>query len=149
MNRKTLFRGKVKHPDPMTNPENGWVEGFYYEDLDGGIVKSYICNCPMHWEVDPDTVGQYTGLKDKNENDVWEGDIFKEDDKGIIRSIFRVPGGFAFEDNPIAFGYDHRAPVYPYSSIAEQQNASWLSQCCEIIGNIHDNPELLKEDNYE
>jgi hypothetical protein len=97
-------------------------------------------------EVDPATVGQYTGLKDKNGKSFWEGDIFKEDDSGIVRSIFRVPGGLAFEDNPVAFGYDHRAPVYPYSSIAEMQNASWLSQCCEIIGNIHDNAGLIKID---
>ena len=90
------------------------------------------------------TVGQYTGLKDKNGNDIWEGDIFKEDSSGIVRSVFRVPGGLAFEDNPVTFGYDHRAPVYRYSSIAEMQNASWLSQCCEIIGNIHDHPDLLK-----
>lgn len=95
-------------------------------------------------KVDPETVGQYTGLKDKNSKEIWEGDIFKEDSSGIVRSVFRVPGGLAFEDNPVSFGYDHRAPVYPYSSIAEMQNASWLSQTCEIIGNIHDNPELLK-----
>lgn len=87
-----------------------------------------------------------TGWEDKNGKSFWEGDIFKEDDSGIVRSIFRVPGGLAFEDNPVAFGYDHRAPVYPYSSIAEMQNASWLSQCCEIIGNIHDNAGLIKID---
>ena len=106
---------------------------------DGRIVVAAV-------EVDPATVGQYTGLKDKNGKSFWEGDIFKEDDSGIVRSIFRVPGGLAFEDNPVAFGYDHRAPVYPYSSIAEMQNASWLSQCCEIIGNIHDNAGLIKID---
>lgn len=95
-------------------------------------------------EVDPDTVGQYTGLKDKNSKEIWEGDIFKEDSSGIVRSVFRVRGGLAFEDNPVSFGYDHRAPVYPYSPIADTQNASWLAQCCVVIGNIHDNPELLK-----
>ena len=40
----------------MTNPENGYVEGFYYQDLDNGVVKHYIFNCPMTWEVDPTTV---------------------------------------------------------------------------------------------
>jgi hypothetical protein len=50
------FRAKVLNPDTMTNPENGWVEGFYYQDLDNGVVKHYIFNCPMTWEVDPSTV---------------------------------------------------------------------------------------------
>lgn len=45
----------VNH-DSMTNPENGYVEGFYYQDLDNGVVKHYIFNCPMKWEVDPSTV---------------------------------------------------------------------------------------------
>ena len=98
------------------------------------------------YKVDPATVAQYTGMKDKNGEEIFEGDIFKEDSSGIVRSIFRVPGGLAFEDNPVAFGYDHRAPLYPYSSIADMQNASWLSQCCEIIGNIHDNADLIKID---
>ena len=50
------YRGKVVNHDPMTNPENGYVEGFYYQDLDQGVVKHYIFNCPMCWEVDPSTV---------------------------------------------------------------------------------------------
>ena len=50
------FRAKVLNPDPMTNPENGCVEGFYYQDLDNGVVKHYIHNCPMTWEVDPSTI---------------------------------------------------------------------------------------------
>ena len=50
------YRGKVINHDPMTNPENGYVEGFYFQDLDNGVVKHYIFNCPMTWEVDPSTV---------------------------------------------------------------------------------------------
>lgn len=105
------------------------------------IKKTEFFN--LFTEVDPATVGQYTGLKDKNDKKIWVGDIFK-DDRGVARSVFRVPGGFAFEDNPAAFGYDHTEPLYPYSPLADLQSASWLSQCCEVIGNIHDNPELLK-----
>jgi hypothetical protein len=50
------YRGRVINHDPQTNPENGYVEGFYYQDLDNGVVKHYIFNCPMTWEVDPSSV---------------------------------------------------------------------------------------------
>ena len=50
------YRGKVVNHDPQTNPDNGYVEGFYYQDLDNGVVKHYIFNCPMTWEVDPATI---------------------------------------------------------------------------------------------
>lgn len=112
-------------------------------NVDIGYYISNSVGCPFAYEVRPETVGQYTGLRDKNGKEIWEGDIFK-DDRGVVRSVFRVPGGLAIEDDPVSFGYDHRAPVYPYSPIADPQNASWLAQCCEVIGNIHDNPELLK-----
>ena len=50
------YRGRVINHDPQTNPENGYVEGFYYQDLDNGVVKHYIHNCPMTWEVDPSSI---------------------------------------------------------------------------------------------
>lgn len=141
--REIKFRGKR-----LDNGE--WLYGsllvshFKDDKKERYFITQFSGNYTFEHEVNPATVGQYTGLKDKNGRDIWEGDIFKEDGSGIVRSVFRVPGGLAFEDNPVSFGYDHRAPVYPYSSIAEMQSASWLSQCCEVIGNIHDNPELLK-----
>ena len=50
------FKAKVINNNTMTNPTNGWVEGFYYQDLDNGVLKHYIFNCPMTWEVDPSTL---------------------------------------------------------------------------------------------
>ena len=146
--RNIIFRGKR-----LDNGE--WMYGDLIENQGRFFIyhatseTTIECNDDRRiivaaFEVDPATVGQYTGLKDRYGDRIWEGDVFKEDDSGIVRSVFRVPGGLAFEDNPVSFGYDHRAPVYPYSSIAEMQNASWLSQCCEVIGNIHDHPDLLK-----
>lgn len=139
--REIKFRGKR-----LDNGE--WVVGSYIEaeNRDLSIAHQIVPyeSGEAVREVDPVTVGQYTGLKDKNGKEIWEGDIFKEYGSGIVRSVFRVPGGLAFEDNPVSFGYDHRAPAYPYSSIAEMQSTSWLLQCCEVIGNIHDNRHLLK-----
>ena len=141
--REIKFRGKR-----LDNGE--WIYGsllvshFKDDKKERYFITQFSGNYTFEHEVDPNTVGQFTGLRDKNGRDIWEGDIFKEDGSGIVRSVFRVPGDLAFEDNPVSFGYDHRAPVYPYSSIAEMQSVSWLSQCCEVIGNIHDDPELLK-----
>lgn len=53
---KLRIKAKVVNNDPDTNPNNGIVEGFYYQDLDNGVVKHYIFNCPMTWEVDPSTL---------------------------------------------------------------------------------------------
>ena len=53
---KLRIKAKVVNNDPDTNPKNGIVEGFYYQDLDNGVVRHYIHNCPMTWEVDPSTL---------------------------------------------------------------------------------------------
>lgn len=65
MNREVRFKAKAKHYDPMVMPESGWVEGFYYEDLRNGEMKSFIKNSELEWEVEKDTleiVGLYEDL---------------------------------------------------------------------------------------
>lgn len=81
------YRGKVVNHDPMTNPENGYVEGFYYQDLDNGVVKHYIFNCPMTWEVDPATVIiiKHDDLP-KYENPVTTTDDIKELQQRLVQT---------------------------------------------------------------
>lgn len=138
---KRLDNGEWEYGDLLQYDDGAVCIGVHSKNYtdDGFNVGQYRHIVP----VDEDTVGQDTGLKDKNDKKIWVGDIFK-DDRGVVRSVFRVPGGFAFEANPVSFGYDHRSPVYPYSPLADLQSASWLSQCCEVIGNIHDHEHLLK-----
>lgn len=130
--REYLFRGKRK--------DNGeWVEGdlrhggYYLNDPD-----VYICirfaDTMMNYPVDPETVGQYTGLNVRGEK-VFEGDILKITDKYGISVVYIVEfymGAFALKQMAVEYRVqfvDFHLRYYDF----------------EILGNIHDNPELLKE----
>ena len=143
MNREIKFRGKRE--------DNGeWVVGslislkpeiaeiFYLKNAHKEKGNETACVY-----VDPKTVGQYTSLKDKNGKEAYEGDIVK-DNQGVIYTIFFDEGGFVMESCPKAFGYGSQGGTNPTSPLADKQTASWFLGCCEIIGNIHDNPELLE-----
>ena len=126
--RTIKFRGK--------KPTNGvWVYGslVYSNEIQAaiyfqpgrGLVKS------MEWVyVNPETVGQFTGLYDKNEKEIYEGDILKVQGLGEKIEVRFVRGVFAFLWNG---NLDDEAPI----------NAP-THEWAEVIGNIHDNPKLLK-----
>ena len=82
-------------------------------------------------DVKPDTVGQYTGLKDRNGKDVWEGDLL------------RTPEG----DIMVAEWIDAQIItrcVRPYNP-RYKNSLTFAYPVSVVIGNIHDNPELLEE----
>lgn len=124
--RGVIFRGKR-----LDNGE--WV----YGSLFVGFKKSYICPEAIAMynfdgalclggfiEVDPSTVGQYTGLEDKHGKQIIEGDIllFRAGRTHVVRF---EDGAFILEDSAIPIPFAIKS---------------------EIIGNVHDNPELLKEE---
>ena len=135
--REITFRGK--------RADNGeWVTGFYVELMGWGPYSAGYEEKKMHLikgiyengnnysnEVDPSTVGQYTGLKDKNDKKIFDGDILGRDGywSNVVEFQRIMPLDFVQYNNATGI------PIYGYNSTI------W-----EVIGNIHDNPELLKED---
>ena len=105
---KIRFKAKVLNPNPASNPENGWVEGFYYQDLDNGVIKHYIHNCPMIWEVDPSTV-RFIGDLDLDE---YKGSkTTKSDIKDLHKLLVQTCINFIKERNltdiyEVSFGVD-------------------------------------------
>lgn len=131
--RKILFRGKdVKeywHIGLLARSGNAW----YISDSAGS---------PLAYEVIPSTVGQYTGLIDEKGYMIFEGDIVKEKDcvhNGEIQ-IYGRKWAIYFKDG-VFFGY--RKGYKDCVSTIFLHNIRGI----ERIGNIHDNPELLKEVN--
>ena len=130
--RKILFRGKRKN-------NGAWIEGFYYEDIAGNSV---ILSRPRDFgyadaiDADPATVGQYTGLKDKNGKRIFEGDILRwtgeDGETGKVIVIF-AGGSFLLKCVEVL-----DAPTDPFDEFDRG------GQTLEVIGNIHDNPELLE-----
>lgn len=161
--RQIVFRGKVVNHDPMTNPENGWVEGYYLQDLDNGVVKHYIFNCPMKWEVDADTVGQFTGVLDKNGKEIYEGDVlfvrewenlamrmFDHEERELL-SLEDCKGGILHESQRVVYFEEGSMCAGDYYMCTlwdkRDQRHQYPIFEVELLGNIHDNPNFLSDDN--
>ena len=128
MKRIHLYRGKR-----LDNRE--WVEGSLIDEdvIVGKIVdfeEDYFTT-EFWYKVDPETVSQFTGMTDKNGTKIFEGDIVKEQYKShvIIYNVFWDEDYFAF-----------RVKSKDYSYYLDELVPSNI----KVIGNIHDNKELLK-----
>ena len=139
--RKIKFRGK--------RTDNGeWIYGDLIQNVDCVKIREQekdVKHIAKSFEIDPETIGQYTGLTDKNGTMIWEGDIVKA----------TVSYNNAFQDrvdvktNIYEIKYHEK---YCYFYLARKQNnllfdGNWSYNLkeIEVIGNIHDNSkELLK-----
>lgn len=139
--REILFRGKQKY--------NGeWVEGFIiklgkesFSDPERyGIVDEAIpimgmsvCYNLAINEVIPETVGQYTGITDKNGKRIFEGDIVQCGTGRICKVTFFISQGVSGFDLVAIGGFD-APPPHKWELFSDS----------EVIGNIHDNLELFE-----
>lgn len=137
--REILFRGKTPSDDEYTDCGE-WVEGFYtrFNGKEHRIYSGYAeTDCgdyyPDWQNVRPETVGQYTGLTDKNGKKIFEGDIIEYEGANKNRAAVVFAEG--------AFSFSVRGK---YNTPFADCQYGVPSECCEVIGNIHDNPELLK-----
>lgn len=117
--RKILFRGKRAETQE-------WVEGDLLIDSCKD-VSMRSNHCTLYYDIIPETVGQYTGLTDKNGKKIFEGDIVKNE-YGYIGLIVMKACSYYIEWQSGNFSND----LYVFAD------------SLEVIGNIHDNPELLE-----
>lgn len=125
--REILFRGKRK--------DNGeWVKGSFWDEIPGklGGIAQYG-SCVFH-HIDLETVGQFTGLIDKNGAKVFDGDIVK-----VLQGKDKGVAYVGFENGSFML-YPRTGNIYERTLWAYWYN-DWD---VEIIGNIHDNTELLE-----
>lgn len=119
--REHLYRAKRE--------ENGaWIYGDLLTPTDFMDIYEIAEKSGMgdRYDIDPDTICEYTGLKDKNGKKIFENDIVQDVDGRVYRIVF-----------------------FEYEWIAEQTRTFWLNikhlKSCSVIGNMYDNSELYLE----
>ena len=124
--RNIIFRGKSLR-------EGKWV----YGDLIQLQTRSRIHQWENYWrvsyDIDSDTIGQFTGLTDNNDNRIYEGDIVS----GLFRFGMKKNALVTFKDG--AFGLEwYRGDIAHFDAFTSICNVTY-----QVLGNIYDNPELL------
>lgn len=130
--REILFRGKS-----IDNGKWKYSMSLARHATENGIITSYYIGSGYDI-VKAETVGQYTGLTDKNGTKIFEGDILSYEYGDLKKR------GFVFYyDRGAKFGIKENDGHNNLSLLHDTQVRAWN---IKVIGNIHDNPELLKGD---
>ena len=150
--REILFRGRVINT--YDERIGKWIFGHLVvrPDHEDGPDKYFICESgyrfirclnkmPCTYEVDPDTVGQYTGLINKYGEWIFEGDIIK----AKIEDVRSNHAGFEWPKMQVDFMEGGFCLIDAVGRKFAMLGAFAPSVTFEVIGNIHDNPELIAE----
>lgn len=146
--REILFKAKrIK--------DGKWIEGYLFDNgfdgkekkyfIGGLIIEKYNGTACDEWditgidfcEIDPKTLCQFTGLCDKNGKRIWENDICDRKEK--YPEVVKMTNGDWTLDYSYALGRDFGNSYCNLGFYVNERN------CVEVIGNIFDNPELLRE----
>jgi len=133
--REVLFRGKK-----MTGE---WVHGHYnvHHGRHGIMTQEHDFYNP---QVIPETVSQFTGLLDKNGLKIFEGDIYTHNNKKFVCN-WSERFGYCFVEVNKALGKFHLDGILKVNhNNRKQADIICFLHYIEVIGNIHDNPELLQ-----
>lgn len=153
--REINFRGKTG--------EGEWVYGDLFRGVDGDSYIHIVEDYGQNVEVQPETICQYTGLKDVTGKEVYEGDVIRvkeyrnelmddvhEDSDFDLFSLEEIMGNKMKEfvspvtwENGVFAIYDEEDSGYFFCVLTGDMKRSQPIFITEVIGNIHDNPELL------
>lgn len=111
-----------------------FTKSFTLEEIIGSEHIDEICDCPIMKKYYIEAFRQYSGLKDKNKKEIYEGDIVKAEryDMQEATSIMAYNGIIAFNNGE----FKHDSKEYGHQSIIGIVN-------CEVLGNIYENKDLL------
>ena len=150
--REIIFKAKQ-----IDNGE--WIEGSLFDNgfngeekkyfVGGLVIEKYNGTACDEWditgidfcEIDPETICQFTGLTDKNGKKIWENDICDRKEKYL--EVVKMTNGDWTLDYSYAIGRDYGNS---YCNLGFYVNER---KCIEVVGNIFDQPELLREESDE